>query len=149
MKCPFCRKNKNSVIDTRDGSNGSYIWRRRRCDHCEGRFTTYERIEESPRKVIKKDQTKEEYDQNKIRQSLEYAVQNRPETEERLEEILANVEQQIFEEESDEIPTQVIGEAILEHLKKEDKVAYIRYASVFKSFDSPTDFVSELKSIVS
>lgn len=148
MKCPFCKQNQNSVIDTRDGSDGEYIWRRRQCGECNGRFTTYERIEENPRKVIKKDGSKETYRREKLRKSIELAMNNLLKNEEELNQIVNQVEQKVFQKQSGEITSEDIGETVLKRLKDANQVAYIRYASVFREFEHPTDFVSELKSIV-
>ncbi len=148
MKCPFCNENKNRVIDTRDVSDGIAIWRRRRCKSCDGRFTTYERIENSPRKIIKKDNTREDFDRSKIREGIERACEKRPVKSEEIQEIVDDIEQRVFERDTPEIPAREIGEMVMERLKELDDVAYIRFASVYREFKDVSEFMSELRSIL-
>ncbi len=147
MKCPFCNTNENHVLDTRDAADGVAIWRRRQCSDCNGRFTTYERIEESPRKVRKKDDRREDFDRQKIRRGIEKACEKRPVPAEEITRIVDEIERETFERQSPEIASDEIGEMIMERLKQLDDVAYIRFASVYREFKDVTEFMEELKSI--
>ena len=148
MKCPYCSTNDNHVLDTREAADGVAIWRRRECRDCEGRFTTYERIEESPRKVKKKDDRREDFDRQKIRRGIERACEKRPVPVENITQIVDEIEQETFERNSPEISTAEIGEMIMQRLKQLDDVAYIRFASVYREFKDVTEFMQELESIL-
>ncbi len=147
MKCPYCKENDNRVIDTRDVSDGLSIWRRRKCSSCDSRFTTYERIEESPRKVKKKDNTREDFDREKIRNGIDRACEKRPVSPEEVQRIVDEIEREAFERESPEISSREIGDMVMKRLKEVDDVAYIRFASVYREFKDVTEFMDELKSI--
>lgn len=148
MKCPYCNINDNHVVDTRDASDGVAIWRRRECSECDGRFTTYERVEESPRKVRKKDNGREKFDRQKVRQGIEKACEKRPIHADEITRIVDEIERETFERNSPEISSEEIGEMVMSRLKELDEVAYIRFASVYREFKDLTEFLQELKSIL-
>jgi len=146
MKCPYCDNSDTKVIDSREVEDGRAIRRRRECEKCAERFSTREKIEILNLIVIKRDREKEEYDKDKIRQSLSIATNKRIKEQE-LEDLIAGVEGEIFARGKNKIETKEIGNIILERLKKIDEVAYLRYVSVFKSFGSGKRFTKELNKI--
>ncbi|MDA0834799.1 MAG: transcriptional regulator NrdR [Planctomycetota bacterium] len=144
MKCPFCRFEETKVIDTR--LSESYVIRRRReCLQCERRFTTYEKIEESPVKVIKKDGTRVPFDRDRITAGLSKACYKRPISQAQIEEIVAAVEAEIYETFEREVPSRYIGEKVFNMLREVDQVAFVRFASVYREFKDVNDFVEELE----
>lgn len=145
MNCPKCKKSDTKVLDSRD--IGNCVRRRRECLNCNFRFTTYEKIELATFTVLKKDNNKEEYNRTKIRKGICIACNNRPITDEKIDAIVDKVECQLLEKGSNIIETKVIGKYVLEELKKIDKVAYLRFASVYKKFASPERFNKELRKI--
>ncbi|MCA9067537.1 MAG: transcriptional repressor NrdR [Planctomycetaceae bacterium] len=149
MICPFCRQGETKVIDSR-ASEDFVIRRRRRCLNpaCERRFTTYEKIEESPLKVIKKDGARVPFDPKKIRDGLEKACWKRPVTSEQIEAIVSAVEADIYEHFEMEVPSRYIGERIFEALREVDEVAFVRFPSVYREFQDLNDFVEELSPIL-
>lgn len=149
MICPFCRKGETKVIDSR-ASDDFVIRRRRRClnTNCERRFTTYEKIEESPLKVIKKDGARVPFDAEKIREGLEKACWKRPVTSEQIGAIVSTVESDVYEHFEMEVPSRYIGERIFEALREVDEVAFVRFASVYREFQDLSDFVDELEPIL-
>lgn len=146
MICPFCRQGETKVIDSR-ASEDFVIRRRRRCLNpaCERRFTTYEKIEESPLKVIKKDGSRVAFDAQKIRSGLEKACWKRPVSSEQIEAIVSAVEADVYEHFEMEVPSRYIGERIFEALREVDEVAFVRFASVYREFQDVNDFVEELE----
>ena len=140
MRCPFCKKNDDKVIDSRESGDGFVIRRRRECTDCERRFTTRERIEETPLRVVKRDGSREEFERRKILIGLMTACQKRPVSTDDLERIAQRVEDKVAERIEREVESQKIGEMVMRELKKVDKVAYVRFASVYKNFESPEDF---------
>ena len=144
MMCPFCRHDETKVIDSRV-SQPYVIRRRRQCLSCDRRFTTYEKIEESPLKVIKKDGTRVPFDRNKIRAGLDKACYKRPISEDQLEAIVSAVEADIYEKFEREIPSRYIGEEVFKALRAVDQVAFVRFASVYREFKDVNDFVEELE----
>ncbi|GAB4143433.1 MAG: transcriptional regulator NrdR [Planctomycetaceae bacterium] len=144
MLCPFCRQDETKVIDSR-ASQEFVIRRRRECMNCERRFTTYEKIEESPVKVIKKDGSRIPFDREKIRAGLEKACYKRPISEAQIEQIICDVESQISEDMAREVPSRMIGEAVFNALREIDQVAFVRFASVYREFKDVRDFVDELE----
>lgn len=146
MICPFCRQGETKVIDSRV-SEDFVIRRRRRCLNpaCERRFTTYEKIEESPLKVIKKDGSRVAFDAQKIRSGLEKACWKRPVSSEQIEAIVSAVEADVYEHFEMEVPSRYIGERIFEALREVDEVAFVRFASVYREFQDVNDFVEELE----
>ncbi len=145
MKCPSCHENRDRVIDTQTTDDGTAIRRRRECLACGARYTTYERIERRPLKVIKKDGRRVAFDREKIRIGLEKACEKRPVSAEQIEQLVAEVEQEVYRRFDREVPSQVIGELVIDRLRALDSVAYVRFASVYREFQDVTDFVDELK----
>ena len=137
MKCPYCNNPDTKVIDSRPADDGSSIRRRRACDECGKRFTTYEKVETIPLIVIKKDDNREQYDCYK-----------RPVSADQIQKFMEEVETEIFSREEKEIPSKVIGEIVMDKLKELDAVAYVRFASVYREFKDVNTFVEELKSIL-
>lgn len=144
MMCPFCRNGDTSVIDSR-ASQDFVIRRRRKCLSCERRFTTYEKIEDSPIKVIKKDGSRVPFDREKIKAGLEKACYKRPISDEQIEAIISNIEAALYEQFEREAPSREIGEKVMEALRKIDHVAFVRFASVYREFQDVNDFVEELE----
>lgn len=147
MRCPFCKNEETKVIDSRNSQDYS-IRRRRECLECTRRFTTYERIEESPIKVIKKDGTRVPFDRNRIRSGIEKACYKRPISNEQIDQLVADVEASIYEEGLRELPSRQIGELVFNALRELDKVAFVRFASVYREFTDVNDFVDELQPIL-
>lgn len=143
MHCPFCRDGESKVVDSRL-SQPTEIRRRRECLQCTRRFTTYERIEQAPLKVIKKEGLRVPFDRDKIRSGLEKACYKRPVTNEQIDEIISTVEQEIYQGFEREVPSRYIGEKVFELLKEVDQVAFVRFASVYREFKDVNDFVDEL-----
>ena len=146
MICPFCREGETKVIDSR-ASQDFVIRRRRRCLNpaCQRRFTTYEKIEDSPLKGIKKDGSRVPFDPLKIRAGLEKACWKRPVTSEQIEAIVSAVEADVYQHFEMEVPSRYIGERIFEALREVDEVAFVRFASVYREFQDLNDFVEELE----
>jgi len=147
MICPFCGHNETRVIDSRDTNDGKATRRRRECEKCNVRFSTYEEIEIMRLTVIKRDGGKEEYDQEKIKEGIDKALEKRPVSEEKIEKLLGCVEYAIHTKESNKITSREIGKIVLDELKKVDDVAYLRFASVYKSFGSVNSFKKEMKKL--
>lgn len=143
MMCPFCRTGDTSVIDSR-ASQDFVIRRRRKCLGCERRFTTYEKIEESPVKVIKKDGSRVPFSREKIKSGLEKACYKRPISDEQIEAIITDIEAALYEHFDREVPSREIGEKVMEALREIDHVAFVRFASVYREFQDVNDFVEEL-----
>jgi len=149
MRCPYCSSIDNKVVDSRMGKEGDSIRRRRECLQCEGRFTTYERVEEVLPSVIKKDGRREPYDRMKILHGLKKACEKRPISVEVLERTVDEIEKSLQEKGLKEIPSTVIGEEVMERLHRLDEIAYVRFASVYRSFKDINEFMHELKDILS
>lgn len=145
MKCPFCHQDNDRVLDSRTSPDGYAIRRRRECLSCRRRFTTYERIEESPLKVIKKDGTRVPFDRNKLKQGLEKACWKRPIGDEQIEAILSALESDVYGQFDNEVPSRYLGEFVMNKLREIDQVAFIRFASVYREFKDVRDFVDELQ----
>lgn len=148
MKCPYCRVDNDRVIDTRISEEGFAIRRRRICNQCEKRFTTYERVTELDIKVIKKDGARENFKPEKIRQGLERACWKRPIPTGVLEQAIFEITQKIYQAVDSEIESQAIGEIVMNQLIEIDDVAYIRFASVYRQFADIHDFVEEVRPIL-
>ena len=132
MKCPYCGSTNTRVIDSRPVDENSSIRRRRMCDQCEKRFTTYEKVETIPLIIVKKDNTREQYDRSKIEAGILRACHKRPVSADQITELIDAVETEIFNMEEKEIPSSVIGELLIDRLKDLDAVAYVRFASVYR-----------------
>ncbi|MCI5504577.1 MAG: transcriptional regulator NrdR [Eubacterium sp.] len=148
MKCPFCGMDNTRVIDSRPADDNCSIRRRRQCDECGKRFTTYEKVETIPLSVIKKDRTREPYDRNKMMAGIRRACHKRPISVEKIEEMVNKIENDIFNLEYKEIESKVIGEIVMERLKSLEQVAYVRFASVYREFKDVNTFMSELKKML-
>ena len=148
MKCPYCNNPDTKVIDSRPADDGSSIRRRRACDECGKRFTTYEKVETIPLIVIKKDDNREQYDRRKIESGVLSACYKRPVSADQIQKFMEEVETEIFSREEKEIPSKVIGEIVMDKLKELDAFAYVRFASVYREFKDVNTFVEELKSIL-
>lgn len=148
MKCPFCGNMEDKVVDSRESREGDVIRRRRECLKCERRFTSYERIDEVPYMVIKKDGRREPFDRQKVMAGLLRACEKRPIPTAKLEAIVNAVEKFVQDSRDRERPTQRIGEFIMKRLKEIDKVAYVRFASVYLEFKDVSEFMSELRTLV-
>ena len=147
MECPYCHHLETKVTDSRD--TGAYIIRRRReCLECGKRFTTYEYIELTPVYVKKKDGRLEKFDRNKIKNGITKALEKRPVSHEKIEEIIDSIEEKIRRNGKEEIESSIIGEYVMEKLKETDHVAYIRFASVYRSFTDASSFQEEVKSLI-
>ena len=145
MRCPYCRSDNDRVVDSRASQDGFAIRRRRQCADCQRRYTTYERIEERPIKVVKKDGVRVPFDRGKICRGIETACWKRPVSEEQIEGILTAIENQIYANFDTEVESRFLGEMIMDHLRQIDQVAYVRFASVYREFQDVHDFVDELE----
>ena len=145
MRCPFCNRDNTRVVDSRPVEDTNSIRRRRMCDACGRRFTTYEKVETIPLTVIKKDSTREQYSRTKIQDGVLRACYKRPIPIEKIEEMMDQIEVQIFNNEEKEISSSQIGEIVMEHLRDLDAVAYVRFASVYREFKDADTFMEELK----
>ena len=148
MRCPFCGKEDNRVIDSRPVEENNSIRRRRICDTCGRRFTTYEKVETIPLVVIKKDNNREPYDRSKIEGGILRACHKRPVSVEQITRLVDEVETEIFNREEKEIPSTVIGEILMDKIKDLDAVAYVRFASVYREFKDVNTFMNELKKML-
>lgn len=148
MTCPFCGHREDKVIDSRESKEGDVIRRRRQCLSCERRFTTYERSDEIPFMVVKKDGRREKFDRQKILNGLLRACEKRPVSMGKLAEIVDLVETKVVESADREMSTTEIGEMLIEHLQGLDKIAYVRFASVYRDFQDVEAFLNELKHLV-
>jgi transcriptional repressor NrdR len=147
VKCPFCPSQENKVIDSRLSKEGQVIRRRRECLACERRFTTYERIEEMLPMVVKKDGRRETFDRQKVVEGLAAACQKRPVEAERIDAIVEQVERRLQESGEREVPSTLIGEHVMKSLQALDDVAYVRFASVYRSFQDIGEFMSVLRDL--
>ena len=145
MKCPFCKKDDDKVIDSRSSSGGFSIRRRRQCLECGRRYTTYEKIEETPLRVIKKDGSRVPYDREKIVSGIRKACEKRPVSTDALIGMVDEIEADIFDKFDKEVESSYIGEQVMARLKDLDKVAYVRFASVYREFKDVSEFVEEVK----
>ena len=148
MKCPYCRADDDRVVDTRVAEDGFVIKRRRYCNVCNRRFITYERIEVTNIRVVKRDGTRVPFDREKLRKGVERACWKRPVSEGQISALIARVETKIENDGENEIDTDYIGENVLACLRELDEVAYVRFASVYRKFDSVDDFSRELRSLL-
>jgi transcriptional repressor NrdR len=148
MKCPFCSNVEDKVVDSREAKIGDVIRRRRECVKCGRRFTTYERIDEIPHMLVKKDGRREKFDRQKLLAGLLKACEKRPIPTVKLEEIVNEAEAYVAESPARERPTKAVGELVMNRLKKLDKVAYVRFASVYLDFKDVREFMDELKDLL-
>ena len=148
MKCPFCSSENTRVIDSRPADDNNSIRRRRMCDECGKRFTTYEKVETIPLIVIKKDNNREQYDRSKIEAGVLRACHKRPISANDINKLIDEVETEIFAREEKEIPSDEIGEIVMDKIKDLDDVAYVRFASVYREFKDVNTFMSALKKML-
>jgi len=140
MKCPFCGHSNTQVLDTRMSEDGDTVRRRRRCEACDRRFTTYERIELSFPAIVKKNGSRVDYSRDKLKGSMRLALRKRPVSEEAIDGAIGRIEERLRALGEKEIPSSQIGEVVMRELRKLDKVAYIRFASVYRSFEDVSEF---------
>ena len=145
MKCPFCQVDNDRVLDSRASEDGFVTRRRRECLACKRRYTTYERVERTTIKVVKKDGSRVPFDRDKIKRGLEKACWKRPISDAQLEEIIADVENDVEAKFDTEVESRYLGELVVQQLRKLDQVAYVRFASVYRQFQDVHDFVDELR----
>ncbi len=145
MRCPFCKADDDRVVDSRSASEGDVIRRRRECNVCGKRFTTYERLEEAPLRVIKRDGARVAYDRAKIVRGILRACEKRTVPESRIERLVDEVEEVISQSFDREVPSSFIGEEVMRRLSKIDQVAYVRFASVYRQFRDANDFAREIE----
>src|ERR1035437_7697482 len=148
MKCPFCNHLHDKVVDSRESKEGDAIRRRRECLECERRFTTYERIDEVPYMVIKKDGRREKFDRQKVLGGLLKACEKRPVGMAKLSELVNRVESKVSDSPDREISTIEVGEYLMDNLRDLDKIAYVRFASVYRDFQDEQEFFNELKNLM-
>lgn len=148
MKCPYCSHPDTRVIDSRPADDGNSIRRRRSCDVCGKRFTTYEKVETIPLIIIKKDNSREQYDRTKIEAGVLRACYKRPVSADEIQKTINEVETAVFNREEKEIPSSVVGEIVMDKLKSLDEVAYVRFASVYREFKDVNTFMDEIRKIL-
>lgn len=148
MKCPYCEKKNTRVIDSRPGKIEFEVRRRRECQDCTRRFTTYERIEQAPVMIIKKDGRREEFNREKVLAGIKKACEKRAISINLIEETVEDIERDLRETNKREIPAKAVGEKIITALKQIDDVAYVRFASVYREFKDVADFIEELKGLI-
>ena len=148
MKCPYCGKTDTRVIDSRPAEDNSSIRRRRCCDECGKRFTTYEKVETIPVMIIKKDDTRQQYDRSKIESGILRACYKLPISAGEIQRTIDDIETEIFNREEKEIPTSIVGEIVMDKLKELHEVAYVRFASIYREIKDVNTFMSEIKKIL-
>ncbi len=148
MKCPFCGESEDKVIDSRLSKNAMEIRRRRECIECGRRFTTYERIEEMPLMILKKDGRREEFSRDKVRSGIQKACEKLDISVNEIEEFLDDLERDLKETGEKEIPAAKVGESVMAWLHRQNDIAYVRFASVYREFRDVNDFVSELRRLL-
>ena len=148
MKCPYCNHPDTRVIDSRPAEDGSAIRRRRSCDECGKRFTTYEKVETIPLIIIKKDNNREQYNRSKIERGINRACYKRPVSAEAIQKTVERIEIKIFNLEAKEVSSTDVGEIVMDELKELDEVAYVRFASVYREFKDVNTFMDEIKKMM-
>lgn len=148
MKCPYCNEADTKVIDSRPADDNSSIRRRRQCERCGKRFTTYEKLETMPLMVIKKDNSRETYDRSKIEVGIIHSCHKRPVSPQQINAMVDSIENRLFSMEEKEIPSSAIGELVMEKLKDLDEVAYVRFASVYREFKDVNTFIDEISKLL-
>lgn len=147
MKCPFCETTEDKVLESRETEDGNAVRRRRECLSCNGRFTSYERVEEKPVLVIKRDGRREQFSRDKIRSGITRACEKRPVTLENIDLLVDAIEREIHREAGREVESAKLGELVMEKLQELDQIAYIRFASVYRKFEHVSEFVREVAEI--
>ncbi len=148
MRCPFCGEDSDKVIDSRLVQDGNAVRRRRQCQACNERFTTYEYIERVALQVIKHDDRREPYDRTKLMKGVEIALAKRPISTKQLMALVEDVESELFKMSKSEVSSKLIGELVMDRLRELDEIAYVRFASVYRKFRDKTEFVDELKNLL-
>lgn len=148
MRCPYCNDPDTRVIDSRPVEDGTSIRRRRSCDECGKRFTTYEKVETIPLIIIKKDNNREQYNRGKIERGVLRACYKRPISADDIQKTVERIETKVFRLEEKEIPSSMIGEIVMEELQRLDEVAYVRFASIYREFKDVNTFMDEIKKIL-
>ncbi|WP_462268911.1 transcriptional regulator NrdR [Desulfobacter sp.] len=148
MKCPYCGNSNTRVVDSRPGKIEFEVRRRRECQACGWRFTTYERVEQVPVMIVKKDNRREAFDREKVMRGIQKACEKRAISVNQIEQIVDEIEQDLRESRDREVLSKVVGEKIINALKNLDDVAYVRFASVYREFKDVTDFIQELESLI-
>jgi len=147
MRCPFCDHEDTQVIDSRVSDDGDSVRRRRRCPNCDKRFTTYERVELTMPVVVKKNGSRVEFDRRKLRASLQLALRKRPVAAEQVDATIHRIEEKLMSLGLREVPSERIGELVMRELKKMDKIAYVRFASVYRSFEDVDEFAEAIREV--
>jgi transcriptional repressor NrdR len=147
MRCPFCSHEETQVVETRESDEGDVVRRRRRCQACDKRFTTYERAEIALPSVVKKDGTREEFDLGKMRGSMSLALRKRPVSVEQIDAAMERIQDKLLNSGAREVPSTRLGELVMRELKRIDKVAYVRFASVYRSFEDVDEFRQLIRGI--
>lgn len=148
MKCPYCNALDTKVVDSRPADDNSSIRRRRQCESCDKRFTTYEKLETMPLMVIKKDRSRETFDRSKIEAGVIHSCHKRPVSTQQIDAMMDEIENKIYGMEEKEVESSVIGELVMEKLKELDEVAYVRFASVYREFKDVGTFMEELSKLL-
>ena len=148
MKCPFCGHTEDRVVDSRVGREGEFIRRRRECLRCHRRYTTYEYIEDVLPHVVKRDGRREPFDRQKLRGSILKACEKRSVGVQAVDDVVADIESKLHDRADKETPSRDLGEMVMEHLQKLDQIAYVRFASVYRQFKDPAQFMDELKDLL-
>lgn len=148
MKCPYCQSVDTKVIDKRDSEDQGVIRRRRECLKCQKRFTTYERIDSVDLIIFKRNDDREQFDRNKLKIGIMKASEKRPISQDKIESMIDQIENQLRKMESTEIKSEVVGELVMDKLKMIDEVAYVRFASVYRQFKDANEFIEELKQFI-
>ena len=148
MKCPYCYVPESKVIDSRPADNGMSIKRRRECSSCGRKFNTYEKVEDIPLRVIKKDGSRQSFEKSKVMNGVTRACEKRPVSSEQIENLVNEIEAQVYNKSNKEITTLEIGEMVMDGLKKLDDVAYVRFASVYRQFKDVNTFIDELQKLI-
>lgn len=147
MRCPYCSHDETQVVETRDSDEGDVVRRRRRCHSCDKRFTTYERAEIALPAVVKKDGTREEFEPAKVRGSMVLALRKRPVSVEQIDAAMERIQDKLLNSGAREVPSARLGELVMRELKRIDKVAYVRFASVYRSFEDVDEFRQLIRDI--
>jgi transcriptional repressor NrdR len=147
VRCPFCGHSDTQVVETRESDEGDVVRRRRRCQRCDKRFTTYERAEIALPTVIKKDNTRGDFDMGKLRASMELALRKRPVSTEQVDAAIERIQEKLLGEGAREVASARLGEMVMRELKRMDKVAYVRFASVYRSFEDIDEFRKLIREI--
>lgn len=148
MKCPYCGEESDKVIDTRPVQDGTAVRRRRECQSCNERYTTYEYIERVSLTVVKSDERREPFDRSKLLRGIQISLAKRPVSEKQLQALVEDIENELFKLNKSEVSSQLIGELVMDRLRDLDEVAYVRFASVYRKFQDKTEFVDELKNLI-